>query len=302
MTPPKATRQQPADAMSLLLDPEHLEYACNFYENPAFHHANQRTRAYRDERMVDAYRHEKDPKVWAEELREFLLLPLDEFTRRVNAEHPVTLTRIDKLKPWNLAQGAEREKRPIVKATFFRRCLSNIFTFVLEATADRLLPKEAIAYRRGRKDVICRAIIEAAQYVTRGGRHWAKLDIKNFFGSVPWSGMRRALVDIGFPELFTAKLMVLVQSTIVERRFGRWWTVANEAGTQAGLRESAVLANLFLAGLDRDVSSRFRCNFYRRYSDDILIIAKRRADAEGAVNIVRAWLSDQGLELKGAAR
>lgn len=148
------------------------------------------------------------------------------------------LQMIPKVKVWNIVPGEEQATRPIVKATFLRRCLSNIFTDVLEATADHLLPDEAIAYRRGRHDVIYRAVIDAAQYVTHGGQFWTKLDIRNFFGSVPWSGVRKALEDLGYPEEFIAKLMVLVQTSIVERRFGIWWTVANEAGAQAGRRAS----------------------------------------------------------------
>ncbi len=74
---------------------------------------------------------------------------------------------------------------------------------------------------------------------------------------------------------------------MVEKRFGEWVAYANDAGTQAGLRESAILANIYLAALDRSITETFgRRVYYARYSDDILLIAAKRADAEGAVNAI----------------
>ena len=305
-----AAKPGPQDASALLLQWQRIKGACDFFGNRAFAQADQRTRAYDGDRLVDAAR-SKDVLLWATELLDFVQLPPLEFKQRVpllaGKQFPKRKTPSDADAGWD-AIGAgpadplskKPEMRDIVVPCAFRRMLSNVFTSILIDTADHLLPKEAWAYRPHHPDVVQRGIMKAARALVGGCVYWAKLDVKDFFRSVPWTGIEAALRRYEFQEDFIQKLMALVQGKIVAKHGWRGWvTVENGSGTQAGLRESAILANLFLAGLDELIKDTFGKDvFYLRYSDDILIMSKSRSVVIGAVKLVRQWTKEQGLYLK----
>jgi hypothetical protein len=129
----------PKDADRLLRDPKLLVEACNYRSNPAFFHADQRTEAYGGERMVDVAL-AKTPSEWAASIAEWLYLSIEpfkeEFAKRVP---PLRVTDIQK---GSVSPGPRRGTKPktrrIVIPSFLRRCISNLFTAVLLATADHL--------------------------------------------------------------------------------------------------------------------------------------------------------------------
>ena len=71
------------------------------------------------------------------------------------------------------------------------------------------------------------------------------------------------------------------------------WTP--EEGSPQGAVISPLLSNLYLNPLDHLVSeSGFRMV---RYADDFVILCRTREDAERALDLVRAWVDDNGLTL-----
>ena len=82
----------PKDADRLLRDPKLLIHACDYRSNPAFCHADQRTEAFRGERMVDVAP-TKTPIEWAAEIAEWLYLPLDEFKAAFARRSPRSRSR-----------------------------------------------------------------------------------------------------------------------------------------------------------------------------------------------------------------
>jgi hypothetical protein len=235
-------------------------------------------------------------------------LPVRDFAARVPAVEVrfITKTKIptdrdagpDAINP---TENEDAPQRPIVVAPMVRRALSVHLSMILDATGDHLLPGEAIAYRQGRRQVVQQAILDTARAVREGFAYWAKLDIRSFFPSVPWEGIQGALRACGYPEDFTQRVMALVMGSLKEKSSWRTWaTVENGSGTQAGLRESSIIANLFLSDLDRRLLRRFRGDlFYRRYSDDMLLLGRTKEIARKAVVEVENWIESQGLKLKG---
>ncbi len=198
-------------------------------------------------------------------------------------------------------ESDEVEQRPIVIPPLVRRAVSIHLSEILDATGDGLLPNEAIAYRQGRARAVQRAILDVASTVRNGFSHWITLDVRSFFPAVPWTGIEATLTDYGYSEEFTKKTMVMVMGKLEKRSSWRTWVpVHNEAGTQAGLRESSILANLFLSRLDRRLLARFKEDlFYRRYSDDMLLMGKTKKVVRHAVVEVEDWIESRGLHLKG---
>jgi hypothetical protein len=202
--------------------------------------------------------------------------------------------------PKNKSHG-DVEKRPIVVPPVLRRALSNHISEILQVTADHLLPKEAIAYRPNKKRVVEMAILDVQRAVRGGGEYWAKLDIRNFFPSVPWEGIRNALRAYKYPEEFIEYVMALVQGRLMKAEGRSWVPVKTISGTQAGLRESSILANLYLSDLDRILVTTFGGDvFYRRYCDDMILLGKTKKAVRQAVVEVRNWLESRGLALKVA--
>ena len=72
-----------------------------------------------------------------------------------------------------------------------------------------------------------------------------------------------------------------------------WWTPTQ--GSPQGAVISPLLANIYLDPLDRLMAERG----YRmvRYADDFVILCRSREEADAALDLVRYWVTDNGLTL-----
>ena len=284
----------PRRALELLRDPEVIEYASNPYSNPAWMHASMSSKGRDNQTVAEAFERQS-PKVLAERVANVLSLPTQDLREAVPALKVKEIPREDRwTRPfWDQSPA---QTRRIVIPCVLRRALSNLVRLVLEATSDHLLAPEAIAYRGRARDVVQVAILDAAEEVTKGRYFYAKLDIKNCFPSLPWEGVREALAALGFPEELVDVVMALVQAPRERLVNGRWVEDRVDRGCEAGLAESAVLLNLFFRDLDRQIRGEV---FYRRYSDDLLVIGSDRQEVITAVKVIKGWVEAHGLKLKG---
>lgn len=300
-------RYLPADADGLWTADHLVREACNVYGNPAYHGGRQSTRAH-GRTMVDDLRAIGGVEGLVVALGRLVKLPAGDLRAWVPPVERKTIRKskaptdadagLDAIGPAVSVQG---ETRDIVVAGLVRRALSVHLARVLTLTGDALLPREAIAYRPHHRHVVKQAVLDVARSVRQGHIYWAKLDVRAFFPSVPWRGIEQALLALGYSEAFVAIVMALVTSPIEARgTWGRWLPVENDSGAQAGLQESSILANVFLADLDRALLKRFGgVLFYRRYSDDLIMMAKTKEVCRRAVVMIREWVTAQGLQLKG---
>jgi hypothetical protein len=186
--------------------------------------------------------------------------------------------------------------------TFLRRCLSNLVLDVLTKTCDHKLPTTVRAYRTGDAGVVRESILDVAQAVVEGRvLYFAKLDISNFFPSIPWSLVYDALAHYGFGPEFTDYVLALIQCPLVQTVHGRAQEVPNTQGAQMGLAESSFLANLVPFEVDTHMKEKGNTLFYLRYSDDLFIGSKFRHEVVGAVRFVQSWCRTHGFTLKGAS-
>ena len=304
----------PVQASLELLNPERHEWACNFAENPAWHHADARSRGQDRRRVVDALQ-EKPRRKWVEDLYETVLLPPHKFIKKVPPLLVKNINEPDTKVPWGpwpdpffvqtsatnmygfLAAGKPRQ---IASPCVRRRMLDILFEGVLIDTGDHLLSPDAWAYRPNRWDAVRTVIGQVQSKVRRGrGRFWAKLDLKSFFPSIPWRLIRRALDSMGYPKDVIQRLMGLVEAPLVDIDGN---LIPNSSGSQAGVRISGVLANMVLKELDELIRSTFGKSLgFWRYSDDIILVHEDRKTVEDAVRLVRRWCHNNGLRLKGVA-
>lgn len=302
-------RHTPADAPRLWTDPVWIAQACNVYEHPGYRQGRQTTRVF-GRLMVEELHALGGVEGLTQTVTTMVNLPLKEFAKRVPS---VEVKKVPKSRvptdrdagedAINPEEAPESAQRPIVLPTLLRRALSAHASGILDVTGDHLLPDVAIAYRPGKCRVVERAILDVARAVRSGFSYWGKLDICSFFPSVPWAGLESALLAVGYPNQFTKRVMAIVRGGLASRvAWSTWAPVHVDAGTQAGLRESSILANIFLADLDRRLLSMFGEGlFYRRYSDDLLLLGRSKEPVRKAIVEIERWVESQAMQLKGIA-
>jgi group II intron reverse transcriptase/maturase len=129
-----------------------------------------------------------------------------------------------------------------------------------------------------------------------GGRRWvAESDIANCFEAIPHSGLMSAIeeriVDRHLLKLLRAMLRAGVMEDQAVMRSG--------AGAPQGGVISPCLCNVYLHRLDRQWAER-GTGVLVRYADDMVVMCQSRAEAQRALEALRAILWELGLTLKDA--
>jgi hypothetical protein len=264
-----------------------IRFACDPARNAAFARADARTRDAHGRRVVDSLvdREGTEAAAW---VSGFLDLEPAEQERVLRGE-PVRRTELPR-------QG--RRPREVGIPTFYRRCLSNLMTAVLVRTGDSLLTGVARAYRPGRRKAVQGAIHEVASKVRDGNVFWTRLDFKSFFSVMPWWGIRRALRDLGYQEEFVRLVLLLVRARVVRVDRGGQVEHHRWRGSEQGLAESSVLANLLAHKLDRRLLGLAPEVFALRYSDDVVLLGKSKKAVVRAIQVVTGWARRHGIQVK----
>ncbi len=279
------------DAERLLHDRGLIVHACDVVMNPAFRNSDARTRDAHGKRISDYVSNRADREAWPERVAQLVSLLPAELEAALSAE-PVKLA---------VKKDADGGERTIGIPTFLRRCVANLVAEVLVKTSDHLLSDAAIAYRRGHRDAVPGAIREVARAVrARRMRYFARLDLKSYFTSIQWSAVEEMLRRLRYSDRFIGVVMALVRCPLVERDQQTRQLVAkpNTKGVQMGVAGSDILANLLPLVLDEKLGGLLSNGLYLRYSDDVLIGARTRAEVVGAVRALQNWCREHGLKLK----
>ena len=278
---------KPEAVMHLLTSDAEVSRACDPRENHAFAKADARTKDANGQRLFDGVRSEGDVLAARAFVRSFVAAKGD--------ERLAMLTR-EPVKRLVLSEEGRRP-RSIGIPTYYRRCLSNLITAALVRTCDARLSYIACAYRPGRWKGVETSIHEVAKKVTEGYHFWAKLDFRSFFSALPWKAVGRGLRALGYPEDFVALVGALLRTPVVEVRGRRHVRQVKWRGTEQGLAESTVIANIVAHGLDTELEG-LRTVFVRRYSDDVIILGRRKADVVRAIEVILRWADGLGIKVK----
>ncbi len=121
--------------------------------------------------------------------------------------------------------------------------------------------------------------------------YWYKVDIHDYFNSIPVPRLKPMLEEVtrDDPRLCAFLCALLEEPCVLDG--GR--ETAEPKGIMAGTPLSAFYADLYLAEMDR----RFEALGvpYARYSDDVIVFARTRAEAEAHAAFLRAFLTERGL-------
>jgi len=287
------SRFAPAEAMKLMRSPGLIRHACDVARNPAFWHADARTKDAHDKTVAEYVRFGEYKDYWPQRLTQLVTAAPSEVGRMLGTE-PVKLAPISR-------RG--KSDRIVGVPTFFRRAFSNLVRDVLEKTGDELLPENVRGYRPRRPEAVRTAILDVAEAVKNQRiRYWAKLDFSSYFSVMPWAGIEEALKHYGYDGEFVAQVMTAVRCPLVRRdKHGKLQAVENKRGAQMGLAESSTLANMLPWQLDEHFGRLAPRVYYDRYSDDIFIASAIKSEVVGGVRAVIHWAKEHGIKLKGVS-
>jgi RNA-directed DNA polymerase len=182
------------------------------------------------------------------------------------------------------------EKRPLGIPAVRDRIVQTALRHVLEPIFETEFAEHSYGFRpgRGAKDALRRV-----DTLLKAGSHWVvDADLKSYFDTIPHTRLM-ALVEARVAD---GRVLALVESFlragVLEESKG--WQ-PTERGTPQGGVISPLLANLYLDPFDHQMA---RAGWELvRYADDFVVLCRSEAEAQAALNQVRAWVSEAGLTL-----
>lgn len=181
------------------------------------------------------------------------------------------------------------EKRPLGIPTVRDRVVQAALRHVLEPIFERDFAEQSYGFRpnRGCKDALGRV-----DQLLKAGYTWVvDADLKSYFDTIPHPQLvervREKVSDGRVLELLEAYLTQKVMET------AKSWTP--EGGTPQGAVISPLLSNLYLNPLDQQMAQ--QGSEMVRYADDFVILCRSQGEAEAALEQVRQWAEQAGLEL-----
>lgn len=189
-----------------------------------------------------------------------------------------------------LNKSGTRKKRTVY-------CFGEAETWVLKLVAFMLYrydSKISDACYSFRVDYTSKKAISAIRKIRNlDGKYVLKIDIHNYFNSIPPEKLSKVLSDVvdDDEELF------LFLDCIISVGKARWGeeVISERMGAMAGVPLSAFFADIYLSDMDEAFISKGIPYF--RYSDDIIIFADSKAERDEAMEFIKEFLQEKGLEL-----
>lgn len=179
--------------------------------------------------------------------------------------------------------------RPLGIPTVKDRIVQTAVKRVIEPIFEKEFLDISYGFRPGKgcKD----ALREVDGHLRKGYTHVVDADLKGYFDSIPHE---RLMARVG-ERISDGRLLALLAAWLrqdIVRDLQRWTPTA---GTPQGAVISPLLANLYLHPLDVKMSELG----YRmvRYADDFVILCQTASQAQAALEEVKAWVQENGLNL-----
>jgi len=140
---------------------------------------------------------------------------------------------------------------------------------------------------RGAKDAL-----RVVDRQIKAGNTWVvDADLTSYFDTIPHA----PLLERVAAHVSDGRVLALIQAYLEQGILDglQRWTPTQ--GTPQGAVLSPLLANLYLHGLDAEMSGQGYCIV--RYADDFVILCATEAEAQAALAQVQAWTAAQGLTL-----
>ena len=188
-----------------------------------------------------------------------------------------------------IPKPGSREKRPLGIPTVRDRVVQRAVLHVLEPIFEREFAEHSYGFRpnRGCKDALRRV----DGLLKRDYRYVVDADLRSYFDTIPHDRLRERVAERVSDGRVLDLVSLFLQQGILDGL--AHWTPTE--GTPQGAVISPLLSNIYLNPLDHEMAR----NGYEmvRYADDFVVLCRTEAEAEAALERVRAWVEAQGLSL-----
>ena len=181
------------------------------------------------------------------------------------------------------------QTRPLGIPTVKDRIVQTALKRVIEPIFERQFLPVSYGFRPGRgcKD----ALRQVQAHLEQGYTHVVDADLKGYFDSIPHERLEAKLEERISDSRVLGLLSGWIRQDIVQV-LERWRPMA---GTPQGAVISPLLANVYLHGLDEKMT---RLGYRMvRYADDFVVLCQDASQAQAALQEVRAWVQENGLQL-----
>jgi len=189
----------------------------------------------------------------------------------------------------HIPKPGTNETRPLGIPTVRDRIVQAAIVNVIEPIFERDFAEQSYGFRPGRgcKDALRRVDqLLKSDYV-----HVVDADLKGYFDSIPHD---RLLKRLG-TKIADGTLLSLIESFLQANVMDGTETWTPESGVPQGAVLSPLLSNVYLDPLDHLLAeSGFEMV---RYADDFVILCRTAEQAQAALDLVRMWVSENGLTL-----
>lgn len=181
------------------------------------------------------------------------------------------------------------QTRPLGIPTVKDRIVQTAVKFVIEPIFEVQFLATSYGFRPGRgcKD----ALREVSRLLKEDYTYVVDADLQGYFDSIPHDKLMERVET----SISDGRILDLIRGWLKQdilRGVERWTPTG---GTPQGAVLSPLLANLYLHPLDARLMG-LGCRMVR-YADDFVVMCRTREEAEAALEVVRAWVEENGLRL-----
>jgi RNA-directed DNA polymerase len=189
----------------------------------------------------------------------------------------------------HIPKPGTHETRPLGIPTVRDRVVQASVVKVIEPIFEREFAEHNYGFRPGRgcKDALRRV----DRLLKEGYGYVVDADLKSYFDTIPHDRLRTRLKE----RIADGSVLTLIEAFLKAGILDGMTEWTPEAGAPQGAVLSPLLSNIYLNPLDHAMA---QGGFEMvRYADDFVILCRSAEEAERALELVRRWVADHGLQL-----
>ena len=189
----------------------------------------------------------------------------------------------------HIPKAGSKEHRPLDIPTVRDRIVQSAVKAVIEPIFESKFAPNSYGFRPGRgcKD----ALREVERQLRRGKVHVIDVDIRSYFDNIPHD----KLMDHVRERIADGRVLGLIEAFLKQGVLEDGIVFDPVTGSPQGGIISPLLANIYLDPLDWILESQRLHSV--RYADDIVVLAEDAPTAAKALQTIREWMEQAGLEL-----